>query len=378
MSLVKLTVKQVATFVNGATQESLGETALLAEDLSNVVDIGTAVQNADLYENFTMGLLLRIGEDIYVNRPYKPSYPDIFRTNVEYGQLIAKTRGVLDTAVDNQSWKLTNNTSYDDNVYVESTYSTKVFKERDAWEIRKSIPDEQIKGAFTSAEKLTEFVSMIFTLVYNSIEVKREQLVMAVIRNMIAETIADNNAVRVVKLVSAYNTMYGASLTDANALYTKEFLQFAVGIIKKYQTLLTRYSSLYNINGAQNHTPKDLQHLVLLGEFSDNCDTYLNANTWHDYFVQLPYHDVVPYWQGTGTALGECRKVKCTTASGASVENGKVIGVLFDHDACAIFADNPTVRTKYVNSAEFTNYWFKQFANYSCDLDENCIVFTLD
>ena len=106
MSLVKLTVKQVATFVNGATQESLGETALLAEDLSNVVDIGVAVQNADLYENFTMGLLLRIGLDIHVNRPYKPSYPDIFRSNVEYGQLISKTRGVLDTAVDNQSWKL--------------------------------------------------------------------------------------------------------------------------------------------------------------------------------------------------------------------------------------------------------------------------------
>ena len=43
MALTKLTVKQVATFVNGATQESLGESALLTEDLSNVVDVGVAI-----------------------------------------------------------------------------------------------------------------------------------------------------------------------------------------------------------------------------------------------------------------------------------------------------------------------------------------------
>ena len=117
MALTKLTVKQVATFVNGATQESLGESALLTEDLSNVVDVGVAIANADLYENFTMGLLLKIGMDIYVNRPYKPTYPDIFRSEVEYGQLVSKTRGTLDVAKDNQSWSLTDNTSYDDNVY---------------------------------------------------------------------------------------------------------------------------------------------------------------------------------------------------------------------------------------------------------------------
>lgn len=378
MSVVKLQVKQVASYVNDATREQLGETALLADDLSNVVDLGIAIQNADLYENFTNGLILRIGKDICVNRPYKPSYPDIMRNEVEYGQLVSKTRGVLDPAVDNQSWKLANNTSYDDNVFVESTYSTKIFKARDAWEIRKSILDEQIKGAFVSAAALTEFISMVYTLIFNSIEVKREALTMAVIRNLIAETIADNNAVRYVKLLTAYNTMYGTSLTKANCLYHKEFLQFAVGIIKKYQNLLTRYSSLYNIGGAQNHTPKELQHLVLIAEFSDNCDTYLNANTWHDYFVALPYHDTVPYWAGTGTDLTECKTVKCTTASGASVNNDAVIGVLFDHDACAIFADAPTIRTHYINSTEFTNYWYKQFANYSCDLDENAIVFTLE
>ena len=59
MALVKLTTKQVATLVNDATKKYLGETAVLQEDLTNVIDMGVAIQNALLYENFTMGLKLK-------------------------------------------------------------------------------------------------------------------------------------------------------------------------------------------------------------------------------------------------------------------------------------------------------------------------------
>ena len=377
MALVKLTTKQVATLVNGATAEKLGETAVLQEDLTNVVDMGTAIQNADLYENFTMGLLLKIGMEIYVNRPYKSQMPNIFRTNTEFGQITAKIRGKLDDASDNQSWSLTNNTSYDDNVYVESTYETKLFAKNDAYEIRKSLPDEQIKGAFKSAGDLERFVSMVFTLVYNSIEVKREALVQMVINNFAGEVINENNAVRCVKLLTAYNTLTSQSLTANQAIIDKGFLAYAGGVIRRYQKLLTKYSSIYNMNGEHNHTPLEMQHLVLLSEFIENCSTYLDSNTFHDEFVKLPYATEIPYWQGTGTGLADTRKIVIKTSAGNSVSQDNVIGVLFDHDALGIFEDKPTTRTKYVNSAEFTNWWFKQKVAFFNDLNENFIVFLL-
>ena len=377
MALVKLTTKQVATLVNDATKEYLGETAVLQEDLTNVIDMGVAIQNASLYENFTMGLLLKIGMEIYVNRPYKSGFPDIFRTNTEFGQITSKIRGKLDEAQNNQSWSLTNNTSYDDNIYVESTYETKLFAKNDAFEIRKSLPDEQIKGAFRSASDLEKFVAMVFTLVYNSIEVKRETLVQMVINNFTATVINDNNAVRCVKLLTKYNALTSKSLTADQAIIDKGFLAYAGGVIRRYQKLLTRYSSIYNINGADNHTPLELQHLVLLSEFVENCSTYLDSNTFHDEFIKLPYHAEVPYWQGTGTALDGTRKINVKTAGGATVEQDNIIGVLFDHDALGIMEDKPTVRTKYINSAEFTNYWFKQKIAYFNDTNENFIVFLL-
>ena len=377
MALVKLTTKQVATLVNAATAEKLGETAVLQEDLTNVIDMGTAIQNADLYENFTMGLLLKIGMEIYVNRPYKSQMPDIFRTNTEFGQITAKMRGKLDDASNNQSWSLTNNTSYDDNVYVESTYETKLFAKNDAYEIRKSLPDEQIKGAFESAGDLERFVSMVFTLVYNSIEVKREALVQMVINNFAGEIINENNAVRCVKLLTKYNILTSQSLTADQAIIDKGFLAYAGGVIRRYQKLLTKYSSLYNMNGEHNHTPLEMQHLVLLSEFIENCSTYLDSNTFHDEFVKLPYATEIPYWQGTGTGLTDTRKIVIKTSAGNSVSQDNVIGVLFDHDALGIFEDKPTTRTKYVNSAEFTNWWFKQKVAFFNDLNENFIVFLL-
>lgn len=377
MALVKLTTKQVAGLVNAATKEKLGETAVLSEDLTNVIDMGVAIQNADLYENFTTNLLLKIGLEICVNRPYKSAMPDVFRTNTEFGQITSKIRGKLDDASDNQSWALTNNTSYDENIYIESTYETKLFAKNDAYEIRKSILDEQIKGAFTSAAELEKFISMVFTLVYNSIEVKREALVQMVINNFAAEIINENNGVRCVKLLTKYNTLTSQSLTADKAIIDKGFLAYAGGVIRRYQKLLTKYSSIYNMNGEHNHTPLEMQHLVLLSEFVENCSTYLDSNTFHDEFVKLPYHAEVPYWQGTGTALADTRKIEVKTAAGHTVSQDNVLGVLFDHDALGIFEDKPTVRTKYNNAAEFTNYWFKQKVAFFNDTNENFVVFLL-
>ena len=53
-------VKQVYQFVNTATSEALGESALVKEDLSNVVDVGAAVFDANAQDAFVRSLVNHI------------------------------------------------------------------------------------------------------------------------------------------------------------------------------------------------------------------------------------------------------------------------------------------------------------------------------
>ena len=63
-----MSVSQVYTLVNAATSEVLGETAVVQEDLSNVVDIGTAIFDASAVDAYVKSLVNHIGKVIFVNR----------------------------------------------------------------------------------------------------------------------------------------------------------------------------------------------------------------------------------------------------------------------------------------------------------------------
>ena len=65
-----MTVQQVYTLLNGISKEILGESAVVNEDLSNVVDIGKSILSVTDVDNYVKTLVDRIGKVIFVNRPY--------------------------------------------------------------------------------------------------------------------------------------------------------------------------------------------------------------------------------------------------------------------------------------------------------------------
>lgn len=378
MASVKLTKTQVADVINTSVKNTLGDSVtLLTEDLTGVVDMGVALANANAYENFVNNLLVATAKVIFVERVYTSKAPNVYRDNFEYGQLIQKIRGKLPKARANQSWQLTNNTSYDDNIFIADEIQTKIFKSSDVFEVRRSITNEQIKDAFRNAQELGNFVSMVGTLVKNALTLQMDALIMMMIRNFAGTVLNTNNSNRAVNLLAMYKTLYPTTtLTASTCIYDADFLKYATGIIKEYQDMLETYSVLFNETGTEVHTPKNLQHLVLLSKFADNCATYLESGTFHEEFVKLPYHDTVAFWQGnTDNTFATKSSIKITTADGVSVDKSGVIGVLFDHDALGVTKNSPSVETKYIRSAQFTNYWYKEHVMFFNDLDENFVVF---
>ena len=375
-------IKQVYSIVNGATQEVLGATAVVQEDLSDVVSIGEQIANANLYDKYVGALVNRIARNIFSIRAYSGRAPKVLMDSWEFGSIVQKVHGVLPDAEENESWELTNNTIYEQDTFYKPNVSVKIWNQKTTFEIPLSIAEEQLKQSFLGAEEMARFISMIYQMVENSLTLKFDALVMRTINNFIGATIYDNAVgTRVVKLLSEYNTIYGTSLTNTKALYDKDFLRYCAYRIKQVATRLSNYSTLFNIGGTQKHTPRDMLNIVMLDYLDSGVSAFLQSDTFHDELVKLPDADVVSCWQGSGTsfALADASKVYVQVldknGTKRSVEQGYVVACLFDREALGVTALNKRVKEHYNAKAEFFNYWYKEDAGYFNDYNENFVVF---
>lgn len=376
-------VNQIYQIVNGATGEVLGKTDLVAADLSNIVDVGTEVFNANAIDNYVKALVNRIGKVVFVNRPYSGKIPSVLMDGWEFGSVLEKITAEIPNATENESWELTDGTEYKQDVFKKPTVSAKFFNSKVTFEVQLSITERQVKESFTSAAQLNGFLSMLYDAVEKSMTIKTDALIMRTINNMIVETFAgepvSGNA-RAINLLSKYNARFGKSLTAAAAIYDADFVRFASYVIALYADRLGTISTLFNVGGKARFTSSDNLHIVLLSEFAKAAQTYLYSDTYHNDFVKLPKAETVPYWQGSGTnyAFADTATIKVTrTVSDvtSTIEKTGILGVMFDRNALGVCNLSKRVTSAYNAKAEFFNNFYKFDAGYFNDTNENFIVF---
>lgn len=379
-------VKQVYDFVNKAVEQATGESGLLQEDLSNVVEVGTAIFNANALDKYVDALVNHIGRVVFVARAYSGVYAKLQMDAWEFGSVMEKISMQLPKAEENESWELVDGQTYEENQFYKPTMSVKFFNKKTTFEIPMSITELQVKQSLSSVNQLGSFVSMIYTAIENALTLRIEELSRRAVNNMIAETMYDfygsgsqtaSSGVRAVNLLYLYNQIATTPITASDALYDADFLKFAFYTMAMYKDKLASMSTLFNVGGKERHTPNDLLHFVMLSNMDKASQIYLQSNTFHDELVSLDGYEVTPYFQGTGTdyEFDNVSKINVITASGNTITIEGVVAVMFDRDAIAINNYNRRVTSKWNAKAEFTNYWYKVDAEYINDLNENCVVF---
>ena len=387
-------VEQIYSLMNTVTSEVLGESVVVNEDLSNVIDVGTAIFNSNNVDNYVRTLVDHIGKVIFVNRPYSGSVPSVLMDSWEYGSVLEKIQADIPDATENESWELQDGTSYDPNVFYKPKVSAKFFDKRVTFEVPLSFTERQVKESFSNATQLNGFISMLYNAIDKSMTVKIDGLIMRTINNMIGETLyAEYNAtstfsggshVKAVNLLYLYNTTFFTSSSDyitaADALTDKAFLRFAAYTMGVYTSRMSKLSTLFNIEGKERFTPSDLLHIVLHADFVAAARAYLYSDTYNEEFTQLPSAETVPYWQGSGTgyAFADTSKILCTTAGGQSMTITGVLGVMFDRDALGVTNLDKRVTTNYNPKAEFYNNWYKADCGAFNDKSENFVVFFVE
>lgn len=380
-----MTVAQIYNIINPITKEILGETAVVNEDLSNIVDIGKEIFNATDVDNYVKTLVNHIGRVIFVNRPYSGGAPSVLMDGWEYGSVLEKISAELPEATENESWELTDGESYDPNIFYKPKVSAKFFNKRVTFEIPMSFTERQVKESFSDASQLNGFYSMLYNAVDKSMTIKIDSLVMRTINNMIAETLHDFNkggnyegtGIRAVNLLKLYNDDKGTVLTAEKSIKDPDFIRFASYIMGLYMERLSKISSLFNIGGKDRFTPRDLLHVILLSDFAKASDIFSMSSTFHNEFVALPKGEIVPYWQGSGNdySFSSVSSINVKTASGDTVTASGILGVMFDRDALGVTNLDRRVTTNYNPKAEFFSNWYKFDAGYFNDMNENFVLF---
>lgn len=380
-------VSQIFEIVNDALKQTDGNLPLLKEDLSNIIDVGNSIFNANSFDNYVKKLVDRIGKVVFVIRPYSGLAPSIYMDSVIWGSVTQKISSAVPEAVENESYELVNGATYDPNQVNLPDVYVKFFSKYVTFEVDRTITEKQLRSAFTGVAELDGFISMIFNEISKAFTIAIDNLIMRTINSAIADTLyKDYNSgteftgashTRAVNLLYLYNQRYSTTLTAAQAVTTPEFIRFASYYMALYSDRLSRVSTLFNVGETQKFTPKEEQHFILLSEFARSADVFLQSDVYHNELTAITKYEVVPYWQGSGVdyAFDSTSAINVISGSGNTVTASGILGVMFDRYALGVTNIEQWVNTQYNAKADFINYFYKYKAGYFNDLNENFVVF---
>lgn len=396
-------MNQIATILNSINQEMFGEIAVADENLTNIVDVGKAVDSqltaSGNFDKYIGAVIDRIGRVMYVDRTYNSTAPSIMKDSWEYGSILMKVRATLPDAKDNLTWPVAPNTNLGDldgnsiDPFVISTpdAKAKLYNKRTTFEVPITFADYQLREAFTSPEEMSRFFAMIENRIRMKITLCTDALIMRTINNLILQKV--NSGKNVINLLAEYNTAFNKSLTSVTAMADPDFLKFAAKTIMMYKEYLKSASSLYNESGYITFTPADKLKAIFLSEFAKNMEVYLYGDTYHNEFVKLEGYEEVPYWQGSGTdgtfasrstitgiieGLDTAKEAGTGSANGSATTANGVVAVLFDEEAALVCNEHFRVTSIYNPRGEYTNYFYKWDSAQVNDVEENCVVFTVE
>lgn len=393
----------ISAIVNTITDELL-EGTTVAEDLSNLVDVGSALFNVTSTDALMNQLIDAIGKRQISSRIYQGTSLEIYKDSWDYGAARQKISfGALPESDPDPAWDLVDGQSYDPNVFYQPSVLSKFYSQLDSHMIKMSFNDMQVKSAFSSPSELNALFTGIETQIKNSMTIKNTDVAKRAINNMIAITMyneiglasspnAMTSGQRAINLLSLYNAkqsdITGAvGISAAESISNPDFLRFSTEVLLNYKDYMTEMSKNHNVGGLPRFTNTEDLHLIMLSQFARSLEVNMQSEVYNKELVQLPGGFVVtPHWQTPGLKheFADTSKIAVTIAGAKEIFGSDapispvytgILAVMFDDEAVGMTNYNERVTTNRNDLGEFTNYWHKVNLSLFNDVNENFIVF---
>lgn len=359
---------------------------IVNEDLSNVVDVGTAVYNANWVDSFVKSMILQIGRWIFVNRAHRRWTPDITREGSEFGHVLAKTRTKRFAAKQNPTMHLNPGDTPNQFQFNPPTVKNKYFVQKVDWQLECSFAERQVQGAFRSADEMARFFGMIQDQLQKDMDQQIDDLTMRGINGFIAEKIYRGSGV--IDVLTSFNTDTGGSLTLDTMTQSEDWNRYAAYKILQTKKRMLPATNIFNCQteaGYETSTPPEYMRFVLHSDIAESINVYLNAVTFHNDFNDIGSYDSIPMWQTPGTEFQRAATTRIDIDLPSNIDREEseavtinrigIIGVMFDVDAIVINNQNERVTSAYNAQGEFYNNFYKIDTMIYIDLDENGAVF---
>lgn len=370
---------QVNTIVNQAAQMALGESAINVVDTSTLIALGDAVLSSETnVVNFGGALTALIGRTIISIREYRADMGRSVRHNFEYGLILRKIYVDIPDAQQNNSWNIGEEDYTPDFAPIfEPTIKEHLFNNLSTFSINVTIPDNLYKVAFRSAQEMATLISAIFIAMENKYQLSLENLLMLTRASFAARKLLATSGCHAINLLTTYNAVKGASLTEDNYLTNSDWLLWAATQIKLWRERMRTYSTLFNLEGYKRHTPNYDAILCMLADFDGALVAYSQSSTYHDELIRLTDYNVVPFWQGSGEDFDfnstSAINVKLNATQTVSAKG--ILAILYDYQALGTMIDDDKTVAQRNNLDEYTTYARKVNRGYFNDMSENGIVF---
>lgn len=380
---------QIASALNATLVPNiLGEATIIADDLSNIVELGTAIGSVtvDQLKDYTGAFVGRV-LDIWIDeRIYSKNINSIFRDYAEYGGIVQRVKSGLMEVTNDVSTNLQNGTTYNQDAYIGFSFDNKVYTMDAGFELDWSIPNNMWKTAFSSVMELMKLIGYITNRAEQTIRANLFATQLATLRQLIC-----THASGRVKLLKLYNDTFNSGendtrLTAAEAENDASFLRWALQQMLLAKAALRDISAINNDGTIVTYTPEEDVDMVLLTKFASDIKVNMQSDVYHNDLVALGDYEELNFFQNRGTEklpdISTCGEIKQTTGKGTSAEATthieKCVGVVYDKYACGMtmFAEHTT--SHYNAKGDFNNYFRRCPGHYYVDSRENAIVFTLE
>lgn len=402
---------KIATLLNSTLVPNVfgGDSGVtIAEDLANIVDLGTALANidGDTLKNYAQDLVVGVFDTYVDTRSYKDETYGLFMSEIEFGGALQRIKAKLMTAQDTNILTLTSagnsGPDYTDGHYYGTEWDSRLYTKDSGFKLPYSTSLEMFKKSFTSASGVQKLFAMIEANIDTTLKVELNTLARGVLRKL---ALSAYQGSRRIQLITLYNTKYGYTSSDvgyvtvANWSQNESFKIFCQTIILELRKYITDINSKYNNGDVYTFTPESDSRCILLTEFATEMDVALSS-VYHKELVDgLGVYQTINYWQNPSTDLlpqihaagdnpatdpasvHDQIKEITTPASGATPAVVTTIqgcvGIIFDRYSAFITDKLDKVTTKYVPEEDFVTYFHHVVKSYSIDPRNTAVVIEL-